>query len=275
MYILLLARHYPPEISGGARRPSLYVTALRDLGHRVTVISPFELDDPDILVVDNTAINNGVKALLNATTTVTNQPKSLSFRLKALLRPWIYWPDSNITWARDVIKVVKSQSLKPDWIMTTSPPESIHIAGAELAKHLGVPWIAELRDTWTENPHRIILAESKFRALIERRIAKRTLSSASAITAVSEAVMSEGRKYVKSGTPELIISHFSAPPPMPFSFENTNLNLVHTGGFTLSDRRRTLRPLLDSLSAIHNKRPNLVFHIAGPLSPEEIEQIEH
>ena len=271
MHILLIARHYPPEISGGARRPSLYTQALRELGHRVTLVTPFKLDDPDSLMVENGAINRGRSALL-----MPQKKESRNFishiiisYIKDRLRIWAYWPDENIIWARDVIKAVEHQNLKPDWIMTTSPPESIHIAGAKLSKYMKVPWIAEMRDTWVELPHRRILEESQFRLKIERHIAKKTLSSASAITAVSDIVMNEARKYTKKTTPECIISHFSDPPPAAYNFDASKINLVHTGGFTLSDRRRILNPLLEILDKAHARRPDLVFHIAGPLSKEE------
>lgn len=267
MHILLITRHYPPEVSGGARRPNLYTQALRELGHRVTLVTPFKLDDPDCIVVENNSISRGRTALQLAP---EKKPKNIMFRIKNFLRIWAYWPDDNIRWVGKVIKVVKNQNLHPDWIMTTSPPESIHIAGAKLSKHMKTPWIAEMRDTWIDLPHREILEKSKFRSQIERHIAKRALNSAKAITAVSEAVMNEGRYYVAPGTPELVISHFSDQPPTPYNFETSKINLVHTGGFTLSDRRRKLSPLLEILDQAYVQRPNLVFHIAGPLSAEEI-----
>jgi len=271
MHILLITRHYPPEISGGARRPALYVKALRELGHRVTVVTPFKIDDEDSICVENAAINRGRIAAITS-----QQVKSSLFDLiKNHLRVWRYWPDDNAPWAKDVIRALTNHDLKPDWIFTTSPPESVHSAGAALSNSIGRPWLAEMRDTWVEVPHRDILVRSKLRAFIERRIAKKTLSQASAITAVSEAVMQEGRKYTAQGTPECIISHFShAVMTSSFAFDETHLNLVHTGGMTLSDRRRILTPLLKDISAIATKRPEVLLHIAGPLSPEEIREVE-
>ena len=92
--------------------------------------------------------------------------------------------------------------------------------------------------------------------------------------AVSEAVISEGRKYVSRDTAECIISHFSNTPPVPYKFDEDKLNFVHTGGFSLSDRRRKLRELLQVLESIYAKRTNLIFHIAGPLSDFEQTLIE-
>ncbi|MBL4854240.1 MAG: glycosyltransferase [Robiginitomaculum sp.] len=287
MHILLIARHYPPEISGGARRPYLLTQALRSQGHKVTLVTPFNLDDPDHICVPNTAIQRGLQKGLQAdlkqdapnqdeeaNTTRNQQPSP-----KDILRQWLFWPDPDIRWARDVVKKLEASDIKPDWLMTTSPPESSHIAGAALARSLNVPWLAELRDTWISMPHRVILERSKIRAFFERRIAKRTLSKATAITGVSETVLQEARLYCPPNTPELVLPHFSRPArddsaasghkTKPVIFDKTSLNIVHTGGFSFSDRRRELGPLLDVLAPVSKNRPELVLHIVGPLSKAE------
>jgi len=281
MHILLITRHYPPEISGGARRPFFLTQALRTQGHKVTLVTPFDLDDPDHICVPNTAIQNGLQAQSRQDER-QNTAKNQHTSPKDILRQWLFWPDPDIRWARDVIKKLEAADIKPDWMLTTSPPESLHIAGATLAQSLNVPWVAELRDTWISMPHREILERSKTRAYFERRIAKKTLRNATAITSVSETVLQEARQYCPDNTPELILPHFSRPAPeieKPETvaskkeatdiFDQSTLNILHTGGFSLSDRRRKLGSLLDVLAPIGQKRPELVLHIAGPLSQAE------
>lgn len=272
MHILLITRHYPPEISGGARRPSLYVDGLRKLGHRVTIVSPFRLDDPESICVPNKAIEKGMAALNESA--MGTKYTGFTTQLKAKIRMWLYWPDDNIKWVRDVIKCIKRENVRPDWIMTTSPPESIHIAGQKLSQYISVPWVAELRDTWLEEPHRAILSESIIRKFVERRIALNVLGVANAIICVSDAVMLEARSYVEPGLPECVIGHFSDTPPEPYKFDDTKLNLIHTGGFTLSDRRRKLATLIKKLETYADNRQNLVLHIAGPLSADEVATIK-
>jgi len=272
MHILLITRHYPPEISGGARRPSLYVKALRLLGHKVTVVVPFQIEDSDCIVVENAAINRGQNQTSENTLHVSIYKRWFN-RLKAWLRQWMYWPDPDISWVEEVIKTVKKKNIKADWIMTTSPSESVHIAGKKLTKYMGVPWLAEFRDTWIESPHRQILEVSKLRVSLERLMAKRTLRHVSAVTSVSETVMREARQYISQGVSELVIPHFSDPAPDPHNFNPSKLNVLHAGGFTLSDRRRLLLPLIEVLIRVSKHVPNLVFHIIGALSEKEIEMI--
>jgi glycosyltransferase involved in cell wall biosynthesis len=276
MHILLITRHYPPEISGGARRPFLLTQAMRLQGHKVTLVTPFKSDNPNHIHVPNAAIDNGLRLQSYPNEAVARKPNPLD-KLKNFLRLWLFWPDPDIRWARDVVKTLKTTDLKPDWIMTTSPPESIHIAGAALSQILGVSWLAEMRDTWISMPHRVLLERSKFRAFLERRIASKTLRQADAITSVSEVVMSEARTHCAPDTPELILPHFSKPSPPSKKtaqdptdiFDQAFLNIVHTGGFSLSDRRRKLAPLLEALIPVFQKRPELALHIAGPLTQTE------
>ncbi|MGJ8562734.1 MAG: glycosyltransferase [Alphaproteobacteria bacterium] len=271
MHILLIARHFPPEISGGARRPALLTESFRKAGHKVTVVTPFgAAEDPDIIRVTTQPILNAEKASRErGLHTDVAPPPSLKARLKNALRPWIYWPDPNVPWAKKALATLQDMDIRPDIIMTTSPPESTHLVGHALSKQWGVPWLAEFRDTWIAHSHRQELAASGLRRFIERRIAAGYLKNASGVTAVSKAVMEDVRALAPRSIPELIVGHFSGPPEKPANLGSPDeVHLVHTGGFSLSDRRRKLSALLLALSEL--KTANVHLHIAGPLTPEEI-----
>lgn len=273
MHILIITRHYPPEISGGARRPFLYVKALRQLGHKVTIVTPFKLDDENSITVFNRAINRSMepKKTQNLFNVFIN-------KFKNYFRTLLYWPDPNITWAHSVIKTLKKRKITADWVFTTSPPESLHIVGKKISTFHNIPWVAEFRDTWIENPHRAILKHSILRRFFERIIAHKTLKKASAVTAVSEKMITEARKYMKPKTPECIISHFSDKIDENinhiFKFDQRKINLVHSGAMTLSDHRRTLGPLLKEIEKAHKLRPEITLHIAGRLSENELKIIK-
>ena len=271
MKIVLITRHYPPEISGGARRPYLLSQALRELSHTVTVVTPFERKgvDEDHIYVPHPIENIGQPMRSNDQSRWTINP-----RFRSILRQWLLWPDPDIRWARRVRRRLQNESIEVDWLITTSPPESIHVIGRNIAAALKSKWLAECRDTWFLNPHRDILENSWIRRVLERRIAKKAFNGLDAITAVSDAVMGDIRHLIPQGTPEAIIGHFSAPMAGSdvvedrLSMPKQDINLVHSGGFSLSDRQRKLAPLLQSLTQAN--RPELHLHIAGRLSPEEI-----
>jgi glycosyltransferase involved in cell wall biosynthesis len=42
---------------------------------------------------------------------------------------------------------------RPDLLYSSGPPHTGHVVAGRMARHLRVPWIAELRDTWANNPY--------------------------------------------------------------------------------------------------------------------------
>lgn len=267
MHILFLTRHYPPEISGGARRPSLLVKGLRALGHKVTLVTPFAQDnDPDAILIKH-PVNLSLGFEPKNNTPVT--PK-FGTRVKNHLRQWLLWPDADIRWARQIYKHDTILALKPDIIISSSPSESIHVAAQKLSKILHVPWVADFRDTWIQAPHRVILETSKLRRFGERRIAHKILSKASGLIAVSRFVQQDVNPFFSENTPTLILPHFSAPATQVYKFENPKkLQCLHSGGFSLSDRRRHLDDTLQVFAHAHVQNPALHLHITGPLSSAE------
>ncbi len=268
---VIITRHYPPEVSGGARRPSLMTKALRELGHSVKIISPFHLpEDSDAIQIVHPVRSISEQESLNSNPAKNARPTSL---LRNAIRQWALWPEPDIRWAKKVMTFISSTDLEADWLLTTSPPESLHCIGREAAKVLNAKWIAECRDTWISNPHREILERSKFRKSFETRIAKNAFKGVDAVTAVSEAVMEDIRLLLPPNVPEQIIGHFSEPSTQSYNFNNQNINLVHAGGFSLSDRRRKLKPLLEAIK--RSNKENLHLHILGPLAEEEINLLDH
>jgi glycosyltransferase involved in cell wall biosynthesis len=271
VHFLIITRHYTPEPSGGARRPSLLVKALRKLGHKVTIITPFkQTDDPDHVFVPHPV--TAVSELTHPTYITEGATSDISASpLRDWLRTWLLWPDAEIRWCRRVERYLKIHKFAPDWLITTNPPESLHTIGARVANRLGCRWLAEFRDNWTIDPHREVLETSKIRVTIERRIAKRSLKPVDAVMAVSEAILSEALSLAPTNTPSLIIGHFSEALQDAQPLPEDDINIVHTGGFTLSHRQREIQPLLKILQSAAQSRPNLHLHLAGGLTPEEIQ----
>ena len=79
----------------------------------------------------------------------------LASRLSSALDTWVPLD----TWApliawHGVRLLPRIARLRPDVIFSTADPWSSHLAGAWLARRLGVPWVADFRDPWTLCPFR-------------------------------------------------------------------------------------------------------------------------
>ena len=75
---------------------------------------------------------------------------------KANLSLWIrgnlFIPDARCWWVKPSVKYLKEylKAHPVDAIISTGPPHSMHLIAMKLRKDLGIPWIADFRDPWTE-----------------------------------------------------------------------------------------------------------------------------
>jgi glycosyltransferase involved in cell wall biosynthesis len=103
------------------------------------------------------------------------------------------YPDTERTWMRPGLRVArqaaKSQSF--DAILSSSPFPTSHRIANRLQRETGLPWIADFRDTWTDNP---TYDFPTFRKRLERRLEIRTLESAGALVTVSDAYADQLRR---------------------------------------------------------------------------------
>ncbi|MCA9728915.1 MAG: glycosyltransferase, partial [Candidatus Eisenbacteria bacterium] len=60
-------------------------------------------------------------------------------------------PDAYVGWSRAAAAHAErlAREIRFDALVTTSSPDSAHLAGARLRRLLGIPWIADFRDPWT------------------------------------------------------------------------------------------------------------------------------
>lgn len=258
--ILLLARHYPPAVSGGARRPGLLVEALRELGAQVFVVAP--------------SLPSGDDGSLGLVVPHPNRDPSTApahrpcRSLKDHARESLLWPDPDVRWAmRAARAAVDAVPFKPDWVLTTSPPESLHVAGAWLKRRLGARWAADFRDTWLYRPHRQQRSHP-LRRTGEALIARAILPRADLVLAVDPVVAREIRGL--GAREAVVLPHFSPDKlPPPATLLGENLNVVHAGSIELSDPTARIEDLLDTFKAALAENPRLHLHLVGRLSHRE------
>jgi len=82
-------------------------------------------------------------------------PESNHYRLLNILsfpERFILVPDDMVRWIPHGIKVAKDIISREgvNVILTTSPPESTHLIGLFVNRSLGIPWIVDFQDLWTE-----------------------------------------------------------------------------------------------------------------------------
>jgi len=115
------------------------------------------------------------------------QPKSILRRIALLYQNLFNWPDARIGWLPFALLGARRRlrGWAPHIVYASSPPPTSLIIGQCLARRYGVPWVAEFRDRWTEDPY-LDMERPPWRQVPERRLERYIVSSAAGIVTVSE-----------------------------------------------------------------------------------------
>ena len=264
--VLLIARHYPPDVSAGARRPYLLKLGLEACDARVHVVAPALSRG-----TDGTAVPPKKRIADTAAPAIPTPRASGARRLRAWALTHLSLPDPELRWAlRAAAAGRRAARTSPfDLIITTSPPESIHVAGALLATRLQTPWVADLRDRWLDAPL-MRVRESRLRRTVERPLARSILSRANLLTATDPPALDEAQRLAPR-VPVLRLPQASPPatPQREISPSPAAIRVVHTGSFSLSHGARDIGPALDLLARARGIDPRFELHLIGRLTEEE------
>jgi len=179
-------------------------------------------------------------------------------------RTFFAWPDEEKKWKKVAVKKVEEvlNKEKFDLVLSSSSPATSHLVAKEIKKKHGIPWLADLRDLWTQNhdyPYPF------FRKFFERKLEKKTLVSADALITVSEPLAEKLRNLHKKKAVYTILNGFSLEkindPPVNLDNEFT---ITYTG--QVYPARRDPLDLLTALSELleEKKIKNFKLKFFGP-----------
>ncbi|NFR87445.1 glycosyltransferase family 4 protein [Clostridium botulinum] len=103
------------------------------------------------------------------------------------LRDLLLFPDGNSIWANNVIKEIsnKINLNEIDVIYSTSAPYSAHLIGNYIKDEYNIPWVADFRDEWNNNPYGISQKVNPIRKKIELSMEKEILHKCNRIVTIS------------------------------------------------------------------------------------------
>ena len=160
--VLVLCYFFPPLAGGGVHRVLSFVRELPRLGWNCTVIAAGR---EDYWVTDDT-----LEAHIPAATEVirvsggsalstwlrlrgrgtVGRRKGSTFSLLRRLSDWWLLPDSYAGWITRARRAAEARLARGDIdaLLSTSPPDSVHLAALGARRAHPVPWIADFRDPW-------------------------------------------------------------------------------------------------------------------------------
>jgi glycosyltransferase involved in cell wall biosynthesis len=286
MRVLIVSFYFPPAGGGGVQRVLKLCRHLPELGIDVDVLAP---DDPKWSAVDP-----GLAADVPPETTVhraryrgPSHAQTPAARLAtahgvgaigvraALLGRSLLLPDPEIAWLPDAVRAgtraVREREI--DVVLSTSPPNSVHVVGAAIARRTGVPHVADFRDSWLANPHRRYERRSvRAKRAVEERIAHRALRRVAAVSAVTPSIAEEAADLAPPGTTVRVVANgcdFDEFEGLAYQ-RGERMRIVHAGSFF---GQRSPRPFLGAFAALLRSRPELQSRVQaaflGELRPAD------
>ncbi len=169
--VLIITYYWPPSGGGGVQRWLKMAKYLPDYNWQPIILTPenpdFELQDESLLkdVASETTVLKlpiwepfGLYRKLMGRKAVQKQGV-VDTKNESLLGKWSRWirgnwfiPDARLFWVRPAVNYAEKYLRKNpvDIIITTGPPHSMHLIGMELKRRLGVKWMADFRDPWSD-----------------------------------------------------------------------------------------------------------------------------
>ena len=170
MKVLIVTYYWPPSGGSGVQRWLKFVKYLRDYGIEPIV---FTADNPEYPILDatlekeiskditilkqpiwepNSVLNIFKNKNSNQSAGFLNPNPSIFGKALQYIRANYFIPDARKFWIKPSIKFLEKylSENRIDAIITTGPPHSLHLIGLDLKNKLGVKWISDFRDPWTE-----------------------------------------------------------------------------------------------------------------------------
>lgn len=166
-------------------------------------------------------------------------------------------PDPQIVWAGAAylrsLAIAKHE--RPDAIFSTSPPNSVNVLASMLAKKLGIPWIADMRDPWTEGIRRKQwYPGNPGRQAKEERWERDIFTRASAVVVTTEATRSDFLRKYPWCPPEKVSVITNGFDPEDFAHVTREQKFLEPGlmHVTVTGTVETLFDLMPFLAAVRD-----------------------
>ena len=230
----------------------------------------------------NTLIGNeAAQATGGEVNPISGGSKSWKQNLSLWIRGNLFIPDPRVWWLRPSVRFLKKylKEHPVDAIVTTGPPQSMHLIGLKLHKETGIPWVADFRDPWTKMFYYKHLHLSKAADRKQHRMEKAVLDGASAVISVTPLVQREFQEMTR--TPVILITNGFDEDDYPAFTDNVRSGdperfcVTHTGLFAEDGNPLVLWDVLaEKCAEDESFRNALRIRLAGKVDEAIVTAIE-
>lgn len=158
--VLIISYYFPPLGMGGVQRVVSLTSHLTRLGWKVSVLTvkPFAYPAVDASLLKRVpksvtvyrAAAHGAEKFKALFSRSGAKPGAELTATGSEIARWAMLPDSKVISLPNLLTLLPNVIKKSNTalVVTSSPPPSIHLAGAYAKKRFGLSWVADFRDVW-------------------------------------------------------------------------------------------------------------------------------
>jgi len=291
--VLIITYYWPPAGGSGVQRWLKFSKYLRDFEIEPVI---YTIDNPSYPILDKSSESEIPKDLEilkqaifepNSLLSIfgsTSKKESAGFlnpnptffgKIIQYIRANYFIPDARKFWIQPSVNFLSNylENNHIDAIITTGPPHSMHIIGLELKKKLGIKWISDFRDPWTEIDYFQQLPLTKKATKKHHDLEQEVLRKSDMVVVVGETMKEKFLKHTKRI--EVLTNGFDSNENSLTQELDQKFSITHVGLMN-SDRNPTI--LWKVLNEISNTNPNfkndLRIKLIGKLDDAVIQDLK-
>ena len=291
--VLIITYYWPPAGGSGVQRWLKFSKYLRDFEIEPVI---YTIDNPSYPILDKSSESEIPKDLEILKQAIFEPNSMLSFfgrnnkkesagflnpnptflgKIVQYIRANYFIPDARKFWIQPSVNFLSNYLEKNhiDAIITTGPPHSMHIIGLELKKKLGIKWISDFRDPWTEIDYFQQLPLTKKAIKKHQDLEQEVLINSDMVVVVGETMKDKFLKYTKRI--EVLTNGFDTIETSLTQELDEKFSITHVGLMN-SDRNPTI--LWEVLNEISNTNLNfkndLRIKLIGKLDDAVIQDLK-
>lgn len=254
--LLIITYYWPPNGGAGVQRWLKFTKYLPQHGWRPVVYTP---SNPEVVMADP-GLAREVPAEAEVITRPIIEPYGMYKRLTGRGRDarvhtgflseekqggwredlalWVrsnlFVPDARVWWVRPSVRFLTAylREHPVDAVVTTGPPHSMHLIGLALKRRLGVRWIADWRDPWTNIDFYHQLRLTRLADRRHHRLEAEVLREADRTIAVGWTMAAELEALGARRVDVITNGYDPADVPSPPEPVDEDFSLVHVGSLT-------------------------------------------
>jgi len=206
--VLIITYYWPPSGGAGVQRWLKFAKYLPQYGWEPIIYTP---ENPDFAIEDQSLQKDISKDLIvikkkiwepyeiykiligkkgkkvNVSFAEAGKKQGFIHKLALSIRGNFLIPDPRCFWIKPSVQYLENylKDNHVDAIISTGPPHSMHLIGLKLHKKTNIPWIADLRDPWTNIDFYRELNLSWLADKVHHRKEKQVLTEANGVVSVT------------------------------------------------------------------------------------------